>query len=55
MGAPKYDTIDRYCSNGQAIEILHKRGVITDAEAADLYKRANDKTNASYARIYSNP
>lgn len=52
MGAPKVDTIRRYCDNHLAIEILTERGLLSERAARALHRRARAVDDAAYADIY---
>lgn len=49
---PLHSTIMRHCDNGTAVQILRERGIITAAEAEDLFDRIRAERDAAYERIY---
>lgn len=52
MSTIKVETIRRNCADGLAVEILADRGLISETEAQDLYRRCRAKQAAWAARIY---
>lgn len=49
---PTTDTILKWCSDYTAIQVLTDRGLLTELEADGLRKRARDKSDAFYGRVY---
>jgi hypothetical protein len=52
MTAPKFETIERYLDSGDAIAILHKRGILTATEKAQYQERARSAREAAYVNSY---